>query len=164
MTTNTSCLCTLPNVWNVAGQTCACSSLQITLYNKTCVTCAALSQFATEQLDPFNCKCANKNLFWDNIKLTCVDCTKLQNGLSKSTELTCNCAKGYIFDVLTNTCILPCNQAGINIQKCLNCSALASINTASTTTIAYTGNLTLSNGSLINSQYSFLKNTLKKYS
>lgn len=79
-------------------------------------------------MDYLTCLCADPKI-WDNIKKTCVTCGT--SAISKSTTQTfggiaCGCIAGYLWDIMTNTCIRTCTLASIN---CMNCNKIPNVNT-----------------------------------
>lgn len=74
-----------------------------------------------DTLGPFECRCSSDS-FWNDNQFACAKCTTDTNAKSAGNALTCICKTGYIWDVISNSCIPPCTAGD---STCLDCTALA---------------------------------------
>ncbi|XP_031472886.1 uncharacterized protein LOC116245538 [Nymphaea colorata] len=127
---STQCTCLGKLTWDSLKKMCVCAdSSSIITPDGSCYVCSNTTDpnIVNPPVDAYNCKCANP-FFWDNLRLKCIKCTDLANGLSKKsgTELSCPCKTGYYFDPYTNLCLLTPKNACVaaNITNCLNCTII----------------------------------------
>lgn len=83
-------------------------------------TSNAPNGLAGDPLGPFECKCASDS-FWNDNLFICVKCSSDPNSKSAGNALSCICKTGYIWDVISNSCISPCAAGDMT---CLDCTAV----------------------------------------
>jgi hypothetical protein len=144
-----SCVCLGSLTWDSLKKLCVCPSIsvEVTVGNKkttvttffiitanaSCIPCnASTDPYISGSIDAYNCKCVNLYI-WDNIRLKCVKCTDLANGLAKinGNELSCPCKPNFFFDVFTNLCIATPKTActSATISNCIDCRYIQYVDT-----------------------------------
>jgi hypothetical protein len=83
--------------------------------NFTCSICPTLVT-----LNNFTCSCSTSsspNSIWNDLTETCVACgSTVLNSVIGDYGVACQCVTGYIWDVMTNTCIFNCTSIGCTIH------------------------------------------------
>jgi len=134
---STACTCA-STAFTWTGKTCGCAVNKIILSNLTCLACTSNAIFSN-----FTCQCASSNTtmnsFWNDITKTCGVCgstSYLKSVTSTSNYVVaCKCLTGYIWDVMTNACILACTS----VTCTMNCSKIPNVVTGG---VAAAGNTT----------------------
>lgn len=131
----TAISCTCLNTalkWN--GKACSCPVNSATNSDLTCTTCKSV-----DPTNPYACVC-NSTSIYDDIKKLCVVCgsSSVPNSVASSSTsnylIACSCKPLYIWDVMTNACILRtvCSSSSCK----MNCLKIPNV---ITTALAATG-------------------------
>lgn len=102
-----------------AGGACACPAGNILLSNFSCFRCPNTTSTVSTT---YECRCNNANSIWNTYLLRCQVCggAEIPNSISGGGSfLTCRCRTGFIWDVVTQSCITTCTA---NNSTCLACN------------------------------------------
>jgi len=133
---STSCNCLGTGlVFNPLNGTCACPAGSIILPNFTCAACPANSPVYTT----YECLCPQGSI-WTTANV-CLECgsSAIPNSVPLlGTNFACVCATGFIWDVMTLSCIssTSCNTATANCMRCPGGATARALSTTSVRNLA----------------------------
>jgi len=115
----TTCNC-IDTTFSWTGTACVCPAGSIIGPNFKCFVCPTGATISN-----LTCNCstaASPYSIWNDITKTCVTCgtSAVPNSVAGFFGVACQCISGYIWDVMTNACIVNCPSTGCTI----NCSKI----------------------------------------
>jgi len=110
----TTCNC-IDTTFSWTGTNCSCPAGSIIGANFKCLVCPT-----GVIINNLICNCstaASPYSIWNDITKTCVACgtSAVPNSVAGFFGVACQCVAGYIWDVMTNTCIVSCPSTGCTI-------------------------------------------------